>query len=278
MSAAAAALAFRGVGRSFGHGRDAVRALDGVELELPAGSFTAIVGPSGCGKSTLLTIAAGLDTGYDGSVEMRPHDAHRAYLFQRPRLFPWLTARRNVAFVLEATGVPRAAARARAEECLALVGLEAAADRFPLQLSGGMQQRVALARALAVEPALLLMDEPFSALDELTAQRLRGEVADLAARSGCTVLLVTHNIAEACFLADRVIAMGTRPGRVIGSFEIAAPHPRDEQAPGVLAAAGRVAACLRAAEPALATGTTPPTRPPAPGAGGAGTTTTKAST
>jgi ABC-type nitrate/sulfonate/bicarbonate transport system ATPase subunit len=245
----AAALSFSGVGRTFGDGATAVRALSGIDLELSAGSFSAIVGPSGCGKSTLLTIAAELDTGFEGSVRIDPPAARRGYLFQRPRLLPWLSARRNVAFVLESQGVSRREARERALGALAAVGLEAAADRFPLHLSGGMQQRVALARALVVEPSLLLMDEPFSALDELTAQRLRIEVAALAARSEATVLLVTHNIAEACLLADRVVVMAARPGRVVGDFRVDAPRPRDELDPRPAAVARLVSECLHAASP-----------------------------
>src|SRR5262249_2361431 len=150
-----------------------------ISLDVTPGSLTAIVGPSGCGKTTLLNIAAGLDTGYRGTFKLDPSDAVAAYLFQSPRLMPWLTASRNVAFVLEGRGVPKAEARARAEDMLRLVGLDPVGERFPAQLSGGMQQRVALARALAVKPALLLMDEPFASLDELTARRLRQELAEL---------------------------------------------------------------------------------------------------
>ena len=177
-----ARLVFRGVRRVFHNGRDSSVAIAGVDLTLEPGSFTAVVGPSGCGKTTLLHIAAGLDTQYEGEFMREPADATLACLFQQPRLLPWRNARDNVAFVLEPRGFAHAQARQRADELLALVGLAGAEDKFPSQLSGGMQQRVALARALSVDPDLLLMDEPFSALDELTAARLREELVTLCAQ------------------------------------------------------------------------------------------------
>jgi ABC-type nitrate/sulfonate/bicarbonate transport system ATPase subunit len=174
-----ARLVFRNVGRTFGPGRDATVAIRNINLSLEPGSFTALVGRSGSGKSTLLNIAAGLDTGYEGTFMREPAGVTLACLFQQPRLLMWLSALDNVAFVLEGRGIARRAARRRAEEMLDLVGLRPAAARFPSQLSGGMQQRVSLARALAVDPGLLLMDEPFSMLDELTAARLRQELVAL---------------------------------------------------------------------------------------------------
>jgi NitT/TauT family transport system ATP-binding protein len=235
-----ARLEFRDLRRVFRHGREATVALAGIDLVLEPGSFTAVVGPSGCGKSTLLHIAAGLDTQYEGGFSREPPDARLACLFQGPRLLPWRSARDNVAFVLETRGLTVAEARARADEMLTLVGLGGALTRFPSQLSGGMQQRVSLARALVVDPDLLLMDEPFSALDELTAARLREELLALCAQKSRTIMLVTHDIAEACYLADRVVVMSPHPGRVVAEVTIDIPRERRPDDPRLAAFAGRV--------------------------------------
>jgi NitT/TauT family transport system ATP-binding protein len=235
-----ARLMFRDVGRTFRTGGDATVALRNVNLSLEPGSFTAVVGRSGCGKSTLLNIAAGLDTAYEGSFTREPAGATLACLFQHPRLLPWQSARDNVAFVLEGRGIARREARRRAGEMLNLVGLGAAAGRFPAQLSGGMQQRVSLARALAVDPDLLLMDEPFSMLDELTAARLREELVTLCAQKKRTVLFVTHNIHEACYLAERVIVLGPHPGTVVADVAVDAPRPRSPDDPRLAGFAARV--------------------------------------
>jgi NitT/TauT family transport system ATP-binding protein len=235
-----ARLVFRNIGRAFRSGPRVTTALAGVDIALEPGSFTAIVGPSGCGKSTLLNIAAGLDTQYQGSFRREPSDAKLACLFQQPRLLPWQSARGNVSFVLEARGMAKRAARRRAEEMLELVGLAGATDRFPSQLSGGMQQRVALARALAVDPDLLLMDEPFSALDELTAARLREELVALCALRPRSILFVTHNIPEACYLAERVIIMSAHPGRVVAEVYVDVPRPRSHDDPRLADVAGQV--------------------------------------
>jgi NitT/TauT family transport system ATP-binding protein len=236
-----ARLVFRNVGRTFRAGRGTtVAALININLSLEPGSFTAMVGRSGCGKSTLLNIAAGLDTGYEGSFTREPACATPACLFQQPRLLPWLSARDNVAFVLEGRGIARREAQRRADDVLGLVGLGAATDRFPGELSGGMQQRVALARALAVDPGLLLMDEPFSMLDELTAARLREELVALCAHKSRTVLFVTHSIHEACWLADRVIVLSPPPGTVVADIVVDAPRPRCPDDPRVAACAARV--------------------------------------
>jgi ABC-type nitrate/sulfonate/bicarbonate transport system ATPase subunit len=239
-----ARLAFAGVRRVFHHGRDATVALAGIDLALEPGSFTAVVGPSGCGKSTLLHIAAGLDTQYEGAFVREPADATLACLFQQPRLLPWKNARDNVAFVLETRGHAAAVARVRADEILKVVGLAGAEEKFPSQLSGGMQQRVALARALVVDPDLLLMDEPFSALDELTAARLREELVALCAQRVRTILFVTHDIAEACYLAERVVVMSAHPGRIVAEVAIELPRPRRPDDPRLAAAAGRVLAFI----------------------------------
>jgi ABC-type nitrate/sulfonate/bicarbonate transport system ATPase subunit len=239
-----ARLVFRGLSRVFHNGRNASVAIAGLDLTLEPGSFTAIVGPSGGGKTTLLHIAAGLDTQYTGEFMREPATATLAMLFQQPRLLPWHSARDNVAFVLETRGVATASARRRADELLALVGLTQAGDKFPAQLSGGMQQRVALARALAVDPDLLLMDEPFSALDELTAGRLREELLALSAQKVRTILFVTHDIAEACYLAERVVVLSAHPGRVVGDVRIDLPRQRRPDDPRLAEYAGRVLAFI----------------------------------
>ncbi len=221
-----ARLVFTNLGRTFRGSREATVALAGISVTLEPGSFTAFVGPSGCGKSTLLHIAAGLDTQYEGSFTREPANATLACLFQQPRLLPWQTARGNVAFVLEARGIAKTEARRRADDLVDLVGLGGAGGRFPAQLSGGMQQRVSLARALAVDPDLLLMDEPFSGLDELTASRLREELVALCAAKARTILLVTHNIQEACYLGDRVVVMSANPGTVMAEVAVDVPRPR----------------------------------------------------
>lgn len=229
----ATALAFRNIHKTFETIQGPVKALEGLSLELAAKSFTAVVGPSGCGKSTLLHIAAGLDSQFEGEFVVPPGASRKAYLFQSPRLLPWLTAEENVAFVREAQGESRREAQAAARRYLRLVGLVGFEERFPSHLSGGMQQRVAMARALAVEPEVMLMDEPFSALDELTARRLRAELLLLYKESPRTVLFVTHNATEAAFLADRVVVMSPRPGRVMAEIPVTLPRPRDFDDPAV---------------------------------------------
>lgn len=227
------ALVFRGVGKIYRPGRRAVPALAGIDLEIPEKSFTAVVGASGCGKSTLLMIAAGLDTAHTGEVIRFPSQPRTGFLFQAPRLLPWLTAEQNVAFVLEAQGMARPEACARARDYLQLVGLTGFERTYPAHLSGGMQQRVALARALAVEPDLMLMDEPFASLDELTARRLRKEVLRLFRERPRTVLFVTHNVTEAVYLADRVVVLTPRPGRVQRQIDIQGPRQREYDDPEI---------------------------------------------
>lgn len=235
-----ATLTFRDFGRTFVDRRNVTTALRDVNLTLPSGSFTAIVGASGSGKSTLLHVAAGLDTRHEGTFTSDPADATLACLFQQPRLLPWLTARGNVSFALEARAVRRADARERSEALLDLIGLAEFADRYPAQLSGGMQQRVALARALVVDPDVLLMDEPFSALDELTATRLRAELAGIVAEKPRTVLFATHNIREAAELADRIVVLSPHPGTVAADVPVDLPRPRDPADPRIGEIAGRV--------------------------------------
>jgi ABC-type nitrate/sulfonate/bicarbonate transport system ATPase subunit len=242
--AEAGALTFRNVRKWFRSAGGAVHALDDVSLDVPARSFTAIVGPSGCGKSTLLHIAAGLDTAFEGelSIGRAPGAAGGgvAYVFQAPRLLPWLSAEANVSFILQERGASGQAARETARRYLELVGLHGFTDRYPGQLSGGMQQRVALARALTTEPSVLLMDEPFGALDEITARRLRAELLRIHAEQPHTVLFVTHNVTEAAYLADRVVVMSPRPGRIVAEVPVDLPRPRDYDDAAVTAVAREI--------------------------------------
>lgn len=234
------ALAFRGISKLFHTRHGVIKALSNITLEIAPHTFTAIVGPSGCGKTTLLHIAAGLDTHFEGELAVRAPQDRRAYLFQNPRLLPWLTAEQNVAFVRVARGDDRKQALIAAREYLDRVGLGTAVARYPMHLSGGMQQRVAMARALVVEPELMLMDEPFSALDELTARKLRTELAELCVRTRRTVLFVTHNVTEAAYFADRVIVISPRPGRIVADIGVPLERPRDYDNPNVLITARQI--------------------------------------
>ncbi len=207
-------------------------ALDGVSLDVEPGEIVALIGPNGSGKSTLLRAIAGLLTPDRGGVTLdgRPvtePDPAVGLVFQEPRLLPWRSVAANIAYPLELAGWPRARRDTRVSELLELVGLEGAAGARPSQLSGGMRQRVALARALALEPRVLLLDEPFSALDALTRERLNVELLDLWARTATTGIVVTHSIPEAIFLADRVIVLSARPGRVLADLPVPLPRPRD---------------------------------------------------
>ncbi len=210
-------LGLRATGVSHRYG--AVTALEGVTLDIPAGETTVIVGPSGCGKSTLLGILGGLLRPSAGEVTVEGNAPEAClnrltYVFQDFALLPWRTVAGNVALVLEPHGLSRAAREARIAEVLAMTGLSEFADAWPRQLSGGMRQRVGIARALAVRPAVLLMDEPLSALDAQTRELLLDEVSALIARAGATVVWVTHNLAEAVRLGERIVVMSRRPGRV----------------------------------------------------------------
>ena len=209
-------------------------ALEGLALTVGPGEFVAIVGPSGAGKTTLLNIVAGLDQRYDGEVvhaggDNGTLDPRIAYVFQAPRLMPWLTALDNVRLVLPEQDRSTEVAR----EILVEVGLEGYEDAYPGQLSGGMRRRVALARAFSVKPALLLMDEPFASLDDPLAWRLRGGLHELWRRHRPTVLFVTHNLTEALSLADRVLFLSPRPGRVVWEQPVDLPRPRDRDDSGV---------------------------------------------
>lgn len=207
--------------------------LDHFTLNVAPGEFVSLIGPSGCGKTTALRIAAGLlapSSGHvvvDGEPSMGP-SRKKSIVFQHFNLFPWRTCLNNVVYGLEIQGVPKAERIARAHELLSLVGLESHAGHYPSEMSGGQRQRVGIARALAIEPKLLLMDEPFGALDALTREYLQGELQRICAEKDLTVLFVTHSIDEALFLSDRIIVMGVHPGRVIAEFPISLPKPRGD--------------------------------------------------
>jgi NitT/TauT family transport system ATP-binding protein len=231
-------LALSGVGKTFGHGAGQTVALGDIELAVREGEFLAIVGPSGCGKSTLLQIAAGLalptrgTVRFDGQAVTAPPPGI-VYLFQQygKSLFPWRTVLDNVVFAIEhRAGMRRADARASSRRYLDMVGLADFADHFPAQLSGGMQQRVTIARALAAQPRVLLMDEPFSSVDALTRIELHALVQDLWQKHGFTAVLVTHDVDEAVFLADRIAVLSARPSRVVNVLETGLPRPRDRLA------------------------------------------------
>lgn len=222
---AAPAIRLDGVAKRYGKGRARTDALGPLSLTVGENEFVCVVGVSGCGKSTLLSLVAGLDRPTSGLVETGEHRI--AMMFQEPALFPWLTAAGNVELALRARAIPRRDRRAKARELLDTVGLSDFADRRPHQLSGGMQQRVALARALAQDADVLLMDEPFAALDALTRDRLQGELERIVASRNLTVVFVTHNVREAVRLADRVVLLSARPARVVEEFTVALPRPRD---------------------------------------------------
>jgi NitT/TauT family transport system ATP-binding protein len=205
-----------------------LQALAEISLTVGAGAFVAILGPSGCGKTTVLRLVAGLDQPSSGSVKLGASGATEAlsYVFQEPTLMPWASVHDNVSLPLRIVGMPTAAIDARVVPALAAVGLEAFADTFPAELSGGMRMRASIARAMVTEPDTLLMDEPFAALDEITRQRLNGDLLALWQARQFTALFVTHNVFEAVFLAQRVIVMSQRPGRLIADIAIEAAYPR----------------------------------------------------
>ena len=224
----------RGVDKSFtAQGEVLTAALSGIDLEIRRGEFVSLIGPSGCGKSTLLRIIADLTQPTAGEVMVNGKSAAAArrgreygIVFQAPVLFDWRRVEDNVRLPLELLGMGRAEREDRAGEMLRLVELTDFARHYPYQLSGGMQQRVAIARALALEPALLLMDEPFGALDEMTRERMNSEVLRIWEKTGTTIVFVTHSIPEAVFLSSRVVVMSHRPGRITHTVEIDLPRPR----------------------------------------------------
>ena len=209
-----------------------LRAHDGIDLVVDAEEFVAVLGPSGCGKSTLLNLIAGLLAPSEGAIwldgELSPGRAATAMVFQEFALFPWRTVQANVEFGLEEMGVAAAERARRARHQLDMTGLAGFETKYPHELSGGMRQRVGIARALAVEPAVLLMDEPFSALDAQTRQLMQEELLAIWERTRKTIVYVTHNIHEAVYMADRVVVLSRRPGRVLAEVKVELPRPRAE--------------------------------------------------
>jgi NitT/TauT family transport system ATP-binding protein len=219
------------VSKAFGQGQ--VRALEDIELAIRPGEFVSLIGPSGCGKSTLLRIVGDLIQPSGGEVVVNGKSAHQARLdrdygivFQDAVLFDWRTVEKNISLPLEITRWDRRKRAARVQELIDLVELGGFEKHHPWQLSGGMQQRVAIARALSFDPPLLLMDEPFGALDEMTRERLNLELLRIWEQSASTVIFVTHSIAEAVFLSTRVVVMSARPGRIVGIVDVDLPQPR----------------------------------------------------
>ena len=210
-------------------------ALEGIDLAIQAGEFISLIGPSGCGKSTLLRLIGDLTSPTSGTVTVNGKPARQArrdrdygIVFQAPVLFDWRSVQANVALPLEVKGAAGAERDERVRSMLALVELTEFAKHYPYQLSGGMQQRVSIARALALEPSILLMDEPFGALDEMTRERLNAEVQRIWQQTGTTIVFVTHSIPEAVFLSSRVVVMSPRPGRIVRVIEIDLPRPRTD--------------------------------------------------
>jgi NitT/TauT family transport system ATP-binding protein len=229
-------LELRGVTKQFELQGQRIEALRDASLRVRKGEFVCLIGASGCGKSTLLRIVAGFETPTRGEalmwgVPIRGPAPDRGMVFQDYGLFPWLTVRGNIAFGPASRGRPSAEVRETVERFLSLVGLQHFADAYPHQLSGGMKQRVAIARVLANDAEIVLMDEPFGALDAMTRERLQDELLDIWQRTGLTVLFVTHSIEEAIFLSDRVVVMSPGPGRIESEMPIELARPRDVVAP-----------------------------------------------
>jgi NitT/TauT family transport system ATP-binding protein len=220
----------------FGRDGQEVRALQAIDLEIPRGAFVCLLGPSGCGKSTLLNAVAGFSLPSSGTITVdgaavTSPGPDRGMVFQEYALFPWMTVAQNIAFGLEIKGVPKAVRRAKVEALLTLLHLEEFSHRYPKDLSGGMRQRVAIARVLALDSPILLMDEPFGALDALTRRTLQDELLRLWLELQKTILFVTHSIEEALYLADRTVVMTYRPGTVKRDLVIGLPRPRDVSSP-----------------------------------------------
>jgi NitT/TauT family transport system ATP-binding protein len=227
-------ISFQNVSRRFGPDDNSFLALDRLSLDIGDGEFVTVVGPSGCGKSTAMNIAAGLTDVSDGRVMVdgKPVNGpgpERGVIFQQYALFPWLTVRQNVEFGLRIKGMPAAERRRIAEHFIDLVGLKDFADALPKTLSGGMKQRCAIARAYAVNPTVLLMDEPFGALDALTRVNMQDQLLDTWSRERRTVVFITHDVDEAVYLANRVIVMAARPGRLHTIIPVDLPYPRTEE-------------------------------------------------
>lgn len=245
-------LQLRHIGQAYGTGPRRFVALENVNLTMGDGEFVAILGPSGCGKSTLLRVITGLQHSTEGRVLYKGEalvgiNPHATIVFQTFALFPWLTVQENVEVALKARGVPPKLCITRALDLLDRVGLDGFETAYPRELSGGMRQKVGFARAMAVEPELLCMDEPFSALDVLSAEALRGELLELWTEGRIptrTILMVTHNIEEAVFMADRIVVMEKDPGRIIAELKVPLPHPRMRKDPNFLGVVDKVYSIL----------------------------------
>jgi NitT/TauT family transport system ATP-binding protein/sulfonate transport system ATP-binding protein len=229
-------LAIRGVTKRFAVGDDEIEALAPIDISIDTGQFVCLIGASGCGKSTLLRIVAGFEEPTTGSVssegkQITGPGSDRGMVFQDYALFPWMTVRQNIDFGPRQRKLPRKQIDEIASDFIKLVGLERFADRYPAQLSGGMKQRVAIARVLANDANILLMDEPFGALDALTREQLQHELLQIWARTRVTVIFVTHSVEEAVLLADRVLVMSAGPGRIENDIKIDLPRPRDVSSP-----------------------------------------------
>jgi NitT/TauT family transport system ATP-binding protein len=241
-AASQTAVEISGVVKRFGTSASGVVALDGVSLTVRRGEFVCVVGASGCGKSTLLNLIAGLDAPTAGTVAAQ---GRVALMFQEAALLPWRTALQNVELPLKLAGVPKADRRRQAAQLLELVRLGEFADRRPHELSGGMRQRVALARSLAQGADVLLMDEPFGALDAITRDILHDEIERVAVEQGLTVVFVTHNVREAARLGDRIVLLSSRPGRVVAEFGVPVDRPRRIEDAAVSTIAAHVTVALR---------------------------------
>jgi NitT/TauT family transport system ATP-binding protein len=231
----APAIALQNVSMTFG-GAQAIQALQDVSLAINPGELVSLIGPSGCGKSTLLRLIGDLLAPTQGSISVNGKSPRQARLsreygivFQQPVLYEWRTVMQNVQLPLEVMRVASSERRKRATELLELVGLQDFAERYPWELSGGMQQRVSIARALSFRPSVLLMDEPFGALDEMTRERLNRELLAIWSETGTTIVFVTHSVAEAVFLSDRIVVMSPRPGRIEAIVDVELPRPRDAE-------------------------------------------------
>lgn len=241
----------RGVTKRFGAGP---LVLDGIDLSVAKGEFISLIGPSGCGKSTLLRLLAGLTEASGGELiidGMTPENAREemAFIFQEATLLPWRTVRGNLELLLQLRGSPKHERRTKAERLASLVGLGHALDFYPRQLSGGMKMRASVARALSLSPRVLLLDEPFGALDEMTRDRLNEELLRLHAEAGWTAFFVTHSVAEAVFLSTRVLILSANPGRLARSIEVPFPRPRGPELredPAFLSLVAETSAALRA--------------------------------
>ncbi len=242
-------LEIKGVTKIFRRRGRSVTALDSLSLAVASQEFACLIGPSGCGKSTVLNLLAGLDMPSDGQVLaggalVQGPDPSRVLIFQEAALFPWLNVQANVEFGLNMKGQSRSEVERTATRLLAMVHLEQFSRSWVHELSGGMKQRVALARALAVDPAVLLLDEPFGALDAITRDRLHSELQEVWLHTHKTMIFVTHNVREAVVLGDRVLVMSPRPGRLVAEHQIALPRPRNMEDPRVIPLASRILADL----------------------------------